>query len=251
MAHPNSRETLIEYCLRELGAPVMEINVDQDQVDDRVDEALELFQEFHYDGTARTYLKHLVTADDVTNEWIPLNDSVLYVTKLFPLTDGGSSGTGMFSIQYQMRLQDFAHMNTFMGDFAYYEQMQQYMSLLDMKLNGTPQITFSNSQNRLYLHGDFADQNVKEGDWLVAETYQIVDPETYTKIYNDRWLKEYTTQLIKRQWGQNMKKFGNMELPGGVVINGQFIYDEADVKLKELKQDLRDEHEMPAEFYVG
>lgn len=251
MARPNSRQTLIDYSLRELGAPVIEININQDQLEDRVDDAFDLFKEFHYDGTIRTYLKHQVTAADVTNEYITLDPSIIYVTKLFPMTDGGSSGTGMFSIQYQMRLQDFASMNTFMGDFAYYEQMQQYMSLLDMKLNGTPQTTFSHKQHRLYIHGDFADDNIREGDWLVAEVYQVLDPEVHTAIYDDRWLKNYTTQLFKKQWGSNLKKFGNMQLPGGVVINGQELFDEAELRLKELKQDLRDEHEMPAEFYVG
>ena len=150
MANPTSRVTLIDYCKRRLGEPVLEINVDEDQVEDRVDEALQYYQEFHSDATVRTYLKHLITADDVTNEYITVASNVLFVSKMFPLTSSFQNSRNFFDIKYQMMLNDIADLMNFAGDLAYYEQMQQYLSLLDMKLNGHPQVQFSRKQNRLY-----------------------------------------------------------------------------------------------------
>ena len=251
MANPSSRSTLIDYCKRRLGDPVVEINVDEDQLEDRVDEALQYYQEYHSDATLRTYLKHLVTADDVTNEYIPLNSNITYVGKLFPLASNFNQGRNFFDIKYQMMLNDMASLIHFAGDLAYYEQMQQYLSLLDMKLNGHPQVQFSRRENRLYIFGDFADGDIKAGDYIVAEVYQILDPNSTTSIYNDMWLKEYTTALIKQQWGQNLIKFEGMQLPGGVIINGRQLYDDATSELERLRESIRLEHEMPADFFVG
>ena len=251
MANPSSRSTLIDYCKRRLGDPVVEINVDEDQLEDRVDEALQYYQEYHSDATLRTYLKHLVTADDVTNEYIPLNSNITYVGKLFPLASNFNSGRNFFDIKYQMMLNDMSSLIHFAGDLAYYEQMQQYLSLLDMKLNGHPQVQFSRRENRLYIFGDFADGDIKAGDYIVAEVYQILDPNSTTSIYNDMWLKEYTTALIKQQWGQNLIKFEGMQLPGGVIINGRQLYDDATSELERLRESIRLEHEMPADFFVG
>ena len=166
MANPNSRDTLIDYCKRRLGDPVVEINVDEDQVEDRVDEALQYYQEYHSDATIRTYLKHLVTADDVTNEYIPIASNILYISRLFPISSSFNSSFNFFDIKYQMMLNDIADLMNFAGDLAYYEQMQQYLSLLDMKLNGHPQVQFARRQNRLYIFGDFADGDIKEGDFI-------------------------------------------------------------------------------------
>lgn len=251
MANPSSRATLIDYCKRRLGDPVVEINVDEDQLEDRVDEALQYYQEYHSDATLRTYLKHLVTADDVTNEYIPLNSNITYVGKLFPLASNFNQGRNFFDIKYQMMLNDMTSLIHFAGDLAYYEQMQQYLSLLDMKLNGHPQVQFSRRENRLYIFGDFADGDIKAGDYIVAEVYQILDPNSTTSIYNDMWLKEYTTALIKQQWGQNLIKFEGMQLPGGVIINGRQLYDDATSELERLRESIRLEHEMPADFFVG
>lgn len=251
MANPSSRATLIDYCKRRLGDPVVEINVDEDQLEDRVDEALQYYQEYHSDATLRTYLKHLVTADDVSNEYISLNSNITYVGKLFPLASNFNQGRNFFDIKYQMMLNDMASLIHFAGDLAYYEQMQQYLSLLDMKLNGHPQVQFSRRENRLYIFGDWADGDIKAGDYLVAEVYQILDPNSTTSIYNDMWLKEYTTALIKQQWGQNLIKFEGMQLPGGVIINGRQLYDDATSELERLRESIRLEHEMPADFFVG
>lgn len=251
MANPNSRSTLIDYCKRRLGDPVIEINVDEDQLEDRVDEALQYYQEYHGEATLRTYLKHLVTESDVTNEYISLNSNITYVSKLFPLASNFNSGRNFFDIKYQMMLNDMASLIHFAGDLAYYEQMQQYLSLLDMKLNGHPQVQFSRKQNRLYIFGDFADDDIKAGDYIIAEVYQIIDPDTSTSIYNDLWLKEYTTSLIKQQWGQNLIKFEGMQLPGGVTLNGRQLYDDATQEMLRLEEKLRTTYELPVDFFVG
>ena len=251
MAPPNSRDTLIDYCKRRLGDPVLEINVDEDQIEDRVDEALQYYQEYHSDATIRTYLKHLVTATDVANEYIPISSDILYVSQLFPTSSSFGSSVNFFDIKYQMMLNDIADLQNFAGDLAYYEQMNQYLSMLDMKLNGTPQVQFSRHQDRLYIFGDFADKDIKAGEYLVAEVYTILDPDTHTSIYNDMWLKEYTTALIKQQWGMNLIKFEGIQLPGGVVLNGRQLYDDASTEIENLRQRIREEHEFPADFFVG
>jgi hypothetical protein len=246
-----TRQELIEHCLKRLGDPVIEINVDDDQVEDRVDDALQFYQEYHGDATFRTYVQHEVTDSDVTNGFITLNSDILYVTKLFPHSSSYGGSSNMFSFQYQMRLNDFASYGDWVGGMAYYEQMRQYLELIDMKLNGTPQITYARRQNRIYLWGDFTDGDVQAGEYLVAEVYQITDPTTFPQIWDDMFMKDYTTALIKRQWGQNMSKFDGVQLPGGVTINGKDMANEATEEIKTLREDMRLEHELPFDFFVG
>ena len=250
MAAPNSRTTLIDYCLRNLGSPVLKVNVDPDQLEDRVDEAIQYYQNFHSDAALRTFLKHQVTTTDVTNEYITLSASVQNITKMFNV-HGSAMSRNFFDIKYQMHLNDMRQMHGFIGELAYYEQMQQYLSTLDMKLNGTPQVQFSRMQNRLYIHGEFQDGDLKAGDYLVAEIYEKINPDTFTNVYNDLWLKEYTTALIKRQWGANLMKFEGMQLPGGVMINGRQLYDDGEGDIARLRESIRLEHEMPTDFFVG
>lgn len=250
MANPSSRQGLIDWCKRRLGDPVIEINVDDDQLEDRVDEALQVFQEYHSEATHRTFLKHQITSDDVSNEYISISSDVITVTKLFAL-QSGSVNRNFFDIKYQMHLNDIADLHTYIGDLAYYEQMQQYLNLLDMKLTGSPQVDFVRKQNRLYIHGDFKDNDIKADDYIVAEAYTIIDSSTYSSIWNDMWLKEYTTALIKQQWGANLIKFEGMQLPGGVMLNGRQLFDDATAELERLREKLRLEHEMPADFFMG
>lgn len=250
MAVVNTREKLIDYCKRRLGDPVIEINVDEDQVEDRIDEALQLYREYHSDGQQRTFLKHQITATDMTNKYVTVSDSVLSVNRMFPMT-GSSTGRDMFSVQYQMYLNDLAFMDSFMGDLAYYKQMNQYLALLDMTLTGTPQIDFSRVLNRIYIQGDLEDGTLREGDYIVVEAVAAISPSEASKIYNDRWVKEYATALIKLQWGQNLIKFDGVQLPGGVTINARQIYEDAQADIEKLKEELRSEHEMPIDFYVG
>jgi hypothetical protein len=254
MAIVTTRNELEEYCLRKLGAPVIDINVADEQIDDRIDEALEMYQEYHSDATVKMYFKHLVTATDVTNKWIPVPNNVIFVTHLFPIRIGSSSGAGMFDIKYQMMLNDMVNLNNFTGGMDYFVQMKQYLDLINMALNGTPQISYQRRQNRLHVFGDFEDKDIKAGHYLVAEAYALVDPTTTSgtkSIYNDLWLKAYTAALIKRQWGYNLMKFEGMTLPGGVMLNGRQIYDDASAEIQTLEDKLRLDFELPIDFYIG
>jgi hypothetical protein len=251
MATPASRQELIDYSLRRLGEPVIEVNVDEDQLQDKVDDALIYYRDYHSDATKKIYLKHLITAADVANEYITLSSEIIFVSKLFPISSTFNTSFNFFDIKYQMMLNDIADLQNYAGDLAYYEQMQQYLSLLDMKLNGTPQVQYSRRENRLYIFGDFNDDDIKAGDYIVAEVYQIISEDNQSSIWNDRWLKDYTTALIKQQWGQNLIKFEGMTLPGGVQLNGRQLYDDATADLERLREVIRLEHELPPDFFVG
>ena len=250
MAKPNSRSTLIDYAKRRLGEPVLEINVDEDQVEDRLDEALEYFQEYHSDATKTVYLKYLITADDVTNKYIPIPSDYLFVKRVLPI-NGGASSSGMFSLGYQLRLNDLAVMGKFMGDMAYYTMMQQHTATIDQTLNGMPQVNYSQYESKLYIHGEFETQDIKEGQYIIVEGTQLVDPVANTSVYNDRFVKAYFTALVKQQWGQNLSKFEGMQLPGGVTMNGLAILEAANAEVLKLEEDMRLEHELPVEFFVG
>ena len=148
-------------------------------------------------------------------------------------------------------LNDIADMNNFAGDLAYYEQLQQYLSILDMKLNGTPQIEFARKAERLYIFGDWADKDIKKDDYILLEVQAEIDPESHGKVYNDLWLKHYATALIKEQWGLNLMKFEGMQLPGGVIINGRQLYDDAQGEIQALQEKLRLEFELPVDMMMG
>jgi hypothetical protein len=251
MARPNSRQALIDYCLRKLGAPVIEINVDPEQIEDCVDDAFQMYNDYHSDGTLRTYLTHQMTDSDLTNGYITLDPRINYVSTLFPISNGFGQDAGMFDIRYQMALNDVSSMYQLVGDFAYYEQLKSYMSMLDMQLNGTPQVQFSRRQNRLYIWGDIKDGDIKLNDFIVAEVYMNLDPNEALSIYNDRFIKNYTTALIKQRWGGNLSKFEGVQLPGGVTLNGAAIYEQATGEIKELIDGMRLEGELPIDFAVG
>ena len=251
MANPSSRQGLIDYSLRRLGSPVIEINVDIDQLEDRVDEAIQYWQEYHNDATYRTYVSQLITDTDISNEWIPLTQDVLYVTKVFRISSMFGASMNFFDIKYQMMLNNIADLHNFAGDLAYFDQLNQYLSMLDMKLNGEPQTTFSRKMNRQYFHGDMTDKNIQAGSYVVFEAYKTVDAGSHSLVYNDIWLKAYTTQLIKQQWGSNLSKFEGMQMPGGVTLNGRQLYDDASAEIDKLKEKIRSDFEMPTDFLVG
>ena len=246
MAKPNSRQGLIDYCLRALGAPVIEINVDEDQLEDRIDEAMQFYQEYHSDSIVRNYRKHLVTADDVTNKYVTLPDSMIFVNGVWPI-NASSTQAGMFSVEYQMHLNDLYNLRH-PGVLIYYEMTKQYMSLIDLKINGMSQrSTFSRHQNRIYIEGD----DLEEGIYIIVEGHEVLDPDTYTDIYNDMLLKKYLTALIKRQWGLNLIKFEGMQLPGGVTLNGRQIYDDATQDIEKIEETMQLTYEKPTDFFVG
>ena len=170
---------------------------------------------------------------------------------MFRLASTFQQSRNLFDIKYQMSLNDIWDMSTFAGDLAYYEQLQQYLATIDMKLNGTPIIDFVRKQNRLYIHGNIEDGDLKENEYILLEVYENIDANTHTSIYNDMFLKQYATALIKLQWGMNLMKFEGMQLPGGVIINGRQIYDDATAEIQELQEKVRLEHEMPPDFFVG
>lgn len=252
MALPTTRDELIDYCKRKLGDPVIEINVDDDQVEDRVDEAIQYYQEFHSDATERTYLKHQVTQTDLDNGYVELNNAnVLYLIKMFPLSTGLLGSRNFFDIKYQLMLNNIADLMNFAGDLAYFEQIQQYLSLLDMKLNGTPQVSFSRLKNRIYIFGDVNDGDIKVDDYIIFEALVAIDPSACAGIYKDMWLLEYSTALIKEQWGANLSKFEGMQLPGGVSMNGRQIFEDAKQEIEVLREKIRLERELPIDFFVG
>jgi hypothetical protein len=251
MAVVSSRQGLIDHCLRRLGAPVIEINVDEDQIDDKVDDALQLYQEYHDDAVRKTYYTRIMTQEDLDNEYLTLPLDVIYVSRVLPITSSYSASRSMFDVKYQLMLNDMAQMGSYIGDLAYYEQMQQYVSLLNTMLTGAPQVNFRRHLNTLKWFSDMNDNDITAGDYIVIELYRTINPEEYPAVYNDMFLKDYTTQLIKQQWGANLIKFEGMQLPGGVTLNGRQIYEDATADLEKLRENMRLEHELPPDFYVG
>ena len=245
MATPTNRQELIDYCLRQLGAPVLEINVDEDQIEDRVDEALQKYRDWHMDGQRRVYVPLLVTPTVVTNKYFTLTDDIISVTRVLPISNSYAA-TNMFSMKYQMYLNDFYALYK-AESLQYYVQMQQYLQEVDSILNGIQPIQYQRHGNKLYVETNFKDLQV--GQYIMAEAY--VSLEDTPEMYNDMWLKKYTTALIKRQWGTNLSKFDGMQLPGGVTINASKIFDEANTEIKDLDESLVNSYSLPPDFIVG
>jgi len=248
MAIVTSRQGLIDYCLRRLGQPVIEINIDEDQLEERVDDALEYFQEYHFDGVEKVFLKHVITADDITNEYIPMGDPVISVVRVLPIPSFDSFSGGFFNEEYQLRLND---LNNFSGStLIHWEMVQQNFSLIEQLFNIAPTMLFNRKQNRVYLETDWS-KKINVDDVLVIEAYRALDPSTFTEIWNDMFLKKYTTALIKRQWGENLKKFAGVVLPGGITLDGKTIYDEAVEEIRQIEDEVNLKYELPIDFNVG
>ena len=255
MASITSRQGLIDYCLRRLGQPVVEINIDDDQLDERVDDALEFFQEYHFDGVEKVFLKHIITADDITNEFIPMGDPVspdggpvISVVRVLPIPSFDSFQGGFFNEEYQMRLND---LNNFSGSsLVQWSMTLQNFSLVEQLFSIAPTMMFNRKQNRVYLEADWSEKfNV--ADVLVIEAYRALNPSQYSEVFNDMFLKKYCTALIKRQWGENLKKFTGVVLPGGITLDGKTIYDEAVQEIEKIEEEMSLRYELPADGYVG
>ena len=243
-----SKALLKEYCLRRLGHPVIEINVDEEQCDDRVSDALQYFAEYHFDGVEKVFLKHTITQDDIDNEYIPMADPVISVVRVLPIPNFNAFQTGFFNEEFQLRIQD---LNTFTGSSLINWQMSlQNWSMVDHLFTVTPTIHFNRKQNKVYLETNWADK-FSVGDILIVEAYRILDPTTYTEIYDDMFLKKYTAALIKRQWGENLKKFEGVQLPGGVTLNGKTIYDEAVEEIVKIEDEMNLKWELPPNGFIG
>lgn len=242
-----TRLGLIQYCLRSLGEPVVEINVDEEQVEDRIDEAIEYFRQYHYDGIEKVYLKHQLTAQDIVNKYIPIPDLVYGVTRVFPVASGTSTSKSIFDLQYQLRLNDLYDLTS--TSIIYYSQVMSHLALLDMTLNGQQLYRFNRLSNKLYIEASWKDE-FREGNYILVECYRALDPSDAPRMYAEPWLKHYSTALIKRQWATNLKKFSGMQLPGGVTIDGDKLYQEAMEEIQELEKDLLD-RQGPLEFFLG
>ena len=261
MAKVNTRQGLIKNCLRRLGEPVIEVNVDPDQIEDRVDDALQMYQEFHSDATFRNYYAHEMTQDDVDNQYITIPESILYVTKMYQFSSGfgiagypmpGMMGMGTMHLGGMPTMGGGCNTGIHGGGMQSFVQMQQYLSLIDTALRGSPLVDFARRQNRLYVWGDTAEGGgLTSGMGVAIECYQTVDPTQYSSVYDDMFMKDYLTALIKEQWGQNMSKFEGMQLPGGVTISGRTMLEEAKQEKTELRERMRLEQEVPPEFFVG
>ena len=325
MAAPNSKTTLIDFCLRSLGAPVIEINVDDDQVDDRIDEALQFYQHYHADGIEKMFLKHKITNSelifqavttgtfvegetitggtsgakaivkkvpttstlrynvlldsntpfqasetvtgessgatgvisssggivkgDMENGYIPINSLITQVVRVLPIRDSVST-SDMFDIRYQIHLNDLYSMG-FMGSLAEYVMSMQYLDMLDAVVDSDDKpINFDRHKNQLDIFMNWNDE-LEVDDYIVVECYRIIDPNTYTDVYNDYFLKKYATALIKRQWGTNLLKFEGMQMPGGVTFNGRQLFDDANEEITRLEEEARLNWEQPVDFYTG
>jgi len=280
MSKPATRQQLIDYCLRRLGAPVLEINIDDDQIDDLVDDALQYFQERHFDGVERMFLKYKITENDVnrgqakstngvgivtttgsatisgigttsfnfyeTSNFIQVPDSVIGVEKVFKF-DTSSISAGMFSIKYQLFLNDLYYFNSV--ELLQYAMVKTYLEDIDFLLSTDKQVRFNKRQNRLYLDIDW--ESKAKDTFIVIDCYRILDPNDFTKVYNDSFLKRYLTALIKRQWGQNLIKFRGVKLPGGIELNGREIYEDAERELENIRQRMSMDYELPPYDFIG
>ena len=304
-----TRQGLIDYCLRALGSPMVDINVTEEMIQDRVDEALEYFRLYHYDGIEKVYLKHKITSSyltittsnsedflinetitgqtseatatvivlkdingtflpneiitsengfailssenpitlgDIDNRYIPVDDWIYGVVRVLPFSSGAMSSS-MFSLQYQMRMYDLYDLSS--TSIIYYKQMMSHLSLLDMELNGKPTFRFNRLNNRIYLDINWGSILVA-GEYVVVECYRAMNPAECGRVYGELWLKHYTTALLKKQWGQNLAKFGGMQLPGGITIDGQSIYAQGLKEQKDLEVDIM-EKQSPLSFFMG
>ena len=268
MANPTSRETLKQYCLRNLGKPVIEINASDEQLEDRIDEALQYFAQYHYDGIRRTYLKYQYTSDDKTritgnssetatknsvstswtegNNYLVVPESVISVINIFPFSNKGN--LNLFDVRYQLRLNDLYDFSS--TSIINYDVVLRHLDFLDHILVGEKPLRFNQHDNRLYIDMDWTN-DLAVGEYLVIEAYRKLDPESYTDVYNDIYLKRYTTALFKKQWGANLSKFGGVAMVGGVTLNGVEIYTQALQEIEKLETEIRSTFELNPAMMIG
>ena len=281
MAQPASRSDFKNYCLRQLGAPVLEINVADEQIDDIIDDALQYFHERHFDGVLRTYLKYQVTQDDIdrgkgpgqsgvtgittttatstidgasmqfdweeNSNYLQVPPSVIGVEKVFHFDGSQSMSSGMFSIKYQLFLNDIYFWGAM--EMLTYNMTRTYLADLEFALTTQKQFRFNQRMDRLYL--DVSWSELTPGDYLVIDCFRTLDPNDYTRVWNDSFLKKYTTALLKKQWGQNLIKFQGVKLPGGVELNGREIYEDGVKELEIIREMMSNTYELPPLDMIG
>ena len=276
MAQPSSRQELIDYCLRKLGAPVLEINVAQEQIEDLVDDAVQLFQERHFDGVYQTYLKYKITQEDIdrgratgssgvgisttsvdsefgtfnyyeTANYLPVPSHIVGINKVFHFEGSNSIASGMFSIKYQLFLNDIYYWGS--TELLTYSMVKRYLEDIDFLLTTQKQIRFNKRQDRLYMDIDWS--SLAPGQYLIIDCYRMMDPNDYSRVWNDSFLKPYLTALIKRQWGQNLIKFQGVKLPGGVELNGRQLFDDAQREIDIIIEKMSSTYELPPLDMIG
>ena len=279
MAKPTNRQELIDYCLRQLGAPVLEINVAEEQVDDIVDDCIQFFQERHFDGVTQTFLKYQVTQEDIdrgkaskgtgpgvestsveanvgtattftyteTANYLPIPDHIIGVNQIMQFEGSNSISSGMFSIKYQLFLNDIYYWGS--TELLTYAMVKTYLSDIDFLLTTKKNIRFNKRSNRLYLDIDWNSLNA--GEYLIIDCYRALDPSNYTEIWNDSFLKKYITASIKKQWGQNLIKFQGVKLPGGLEFNGRQLYDDGVSEISDLMSKMSSTYELPPLDMIG
>jgi hypothetical protein len=246
MATPTTKDQFKEYCLRALGKPVIEINVDDDQVDDRIDDALKYYWDYHFDGSEKTYYKYQITDTDKANKYITMPENIIGAVNLFPIGQGLNTNN-LFNIRYQIALNDLYTL-TSVSMVPYYMALT-HIQFLEQMLVGQQPIRYNRNVNRLHIDMDW--QIINTGDFIVVEAYQIVDPATYVDVWKDRWLIRYATCLIKQQWGANLTKFVGMTLPGGIKFNGEKIYNDATAERAELEREMIYSYSLPVTDMLG
>ena len=246
MALPTTREQFKEYCLRRVGAPVTQINIDEDQLQDRIDDALQYYWDFHFDGTEKMYYKALIDQTAKDNKYITLPENIIGAIHVFPIGTSLSTNN-LFNIRYQIALNDLYDL-TATTMVPYYMAMQ-HIQLLEQLLVGMNPLSYNRRSNRLYLHMNWDKLSV--GEYIIVEAFQVVDPEVYTKVWSDRWLQKYATEMIKQQWGQNLIKFQGVSLPGGMQFNGEKIYNDATAELRRLEDTMISGFSNPVQMFMG
>lgn len=249
MALPTTRDEFKDHCLRKLGWPVIQINIDEMQVEDAVYEALAYYRDYHHDATEHVYVKHVVTATEITNQYIDVPESLIGISKVWPIGSTYSSNN-MFSVKYQMALSDAWGLRTGTSQsmVPYYVAMR-HIELLEELLVGVPHFRFNKHTDRLHIDIDW--NLITEGQYIIIEGYEYLDPDEYTDVWSDRWLTNYCTSLIKKQWGNNLKKFDGIQMIGNTTFNGQKIYDEAVEEIKEAELQMSSTYSFPPSDEIG
>ena len=242
MAIPTSRTEFSSYCLRKLGSPMINIDVTPEQIDDRIDQALIYYADYHFDGTDRVYYKYQITDADAVNRYITVPESLIGIISIFPVSSSTIATGDIFNIRYQIALNDMYNLTN--TSLIPYFMAREQISLIQEFLVDQPQLRFNRHMNRVYIDANWNDQ-LRSGDFVVLEAYQKVDPDLYTDVWGDRWLANYCTALIKLQWGNNLSKFVNVTLPGGVTLNADRIRQEAEREVQKMEDEIIDKYSIP------
>lgn len=243
----SSRQQFKDYILRRLGAPVIEINVDDEQVEERIDDALLKFRDYHFDGMQHVYLPYQVTEQDRQNRYVTLPEDMIGVTRIFDVNDSYGA-MNLFNIRYQLHLNELFNISSV--SVTPYVVAMRHIEFLEEVFVGKKPIRFNRHTDRLYVDMNWND-DVLVGSFIIIDGYKTVNPEEFPDVWDDPWLKQYATQLVKRQWGEHLKLYEGMNLPGGITFNGQKIWDEANEEVQKLEQSVINDYSLPVTDMIG